>query len=62
MYLCVFVQRQTWCWGCRIHQLLLCRGVGPSPTHNDYPRYDTKQSDGEVAVMLELSGMQSTSL
>ena len=25
------------------------------------PRYDSKQSDGEVAVMLKLWGMQSTS-
>ena len=28
---------------------------------NGYPGYDTKQSDGEVPVMLELCGMQSTS-
>ena len=27
---------------------------------NDFPGYDTKQSDGEVPVMLELQGMQST--
>ena len=27
---------------------------------NEYPGYDTKQSDGEVPVMLELWGMQST--
>ena len=33
-------------WGCRIHQLLLCRGVRP-PT-NECLGYDTKQSDGEV--------------
>ena len=26
---------------------------GP-PTPNEYPAYDTKQSDGEVPVMLEL--------
>ena len=26
----------------------------------NYYRYDTKQSDGEVPVMLELWGMQST--
>ena len=26
----------------------------------DYPRYGTKQSDGEVPVMLELWGMWST--
>ena len=45
-------------WGCRIHQLLLCRGVRPPP--NKCPEYDTKQSDGEVQVMLELWGIQST--
>ena len=33
---------------------------GKTP-HNDYPGYDTKQSDGEVPVMLELWGMKSTS-
>ena len=45
-------------WGCRIHRLLLCRGVRPSP--NERPGYDTKQSDGEVPAMLELWGMRST--
>ena len=30
------------------------------PTPNEYPEYDTKQSDGEVPVMLELWGMWST--
>ena len=39
-------------WGCRIHQLHLCRGVILPP--NECPGYDTKQSDGEVPVMLEL--------
>ena len=29
-------------------------------TPNRYPGYDTKQSDGEVSVMLKLWGMQST--
>ena len=45
-------------WGCRIHRLLLCRGVRPTP--NKCPGYDTKQSDGEVPAMLELWGMRST--
>ena len=45
-------------WGCRIHQLHLCRGIR-HPT-NACPRYDTKQSDGEVLVILELWGMQRT--
>ena len=43
-----------WCpvgWGCRIHRLFLCRGVR---TPNQCPGYDTKQSDGEVTVMLKL--------
>ena len=45
-------------WGCRIHWLLLCRGVRP-PT-NEHPGYDTKQSDGDVPVMLELWGIWNT--
>ena len=44
--------------GCRIHRLHLCRGVRP-PT-NESPGYDTKQSDGEVPVMLGLWEMGST--
>ena len=44
-------------WGCRIHRLLLCRGIRPQ---NECPRYDTKQSDGEAPVILELWGMWST--
>ncbi len=47
-------------WGCRIHQLLLCRGVRPPTTTNECPGYDTEQSDGEVPVMLEFWEMQST--
>ena len=42
----------------RIHRLLLCRGV--RPPRNECPGYDTKQSDGEVPVMLELWGIRST--
>ena len=45
-------------WGCRIHRLQVCRGV--TPPANECPRYDTKQPDGEVPVMLELWGMWST--
>ena len=45
-------------WGCRIHRLLLWREVMPL---NECPRYDTKQSDGEVPVMLKLWGTRSTS-
>ena len=39
-------------WGCREHRLPLCNGVRP-PFHNECSGYDTKQSDGEVPVMLE---------
>ena len=45
-------------WGCRIHWLLLCRGVRSPP--NECPGYDTKQSDGEIPAMLELWGVRST--
>ena len=44
---------------CKINRLLRCWGVRPPP--NECPRYDTKQSHGEVLVMLELWGMRSTS-
>ena len=37
-------------WGCRIHQLHRSR----------VSWYDTKQSDGEAPVMLELCEMQNT--
>ena len=47
-------------WGFWIHKLLLCRGV--RPPSNECPGYDTKQSDDEVSVMLDLWGMQSTPL
>ena len=38
-------------WSYRIHRLHLCRGVR---TPNECPRYDSKQSDGEALVILEL--------
>ena len=44
--------------GCRIHQLLLSRGLRSPPTK--CPGYDSKQSNGEVPVILELWGMWST--
>ena len=46
-----------WIW--RMHRLLLCGGVRSTP--NECPGFDTKQSDGEAPVMLELWGMWSTS-
>ena len=45
-------------WGCRIHWLLLCRGV--RPPLNECPDNDTKHSDGEVPAVLEFWGMRST--
>ena len=44
-------------WGCRIHRLHPSRGLRPL---DECPRYDTKQSDGEVPVMLELWGIRCT--
>ena len=43
---------------CRIQWLHLCRGVRPTP--NECPRNDTKQSDGEVPVMMGLWGIRNT--
>ena len=57
----IFIAQYDLCsvgWGSRIYWLYLCRGVRPPP--NDFPGYDTKQSDGEVPVMLELWRMWST--
>ena len=44
--------------GCIIKRRHLCREV--TPPFNEFLGYDTKQSVGEVLVMLELWGMQST--
>ena len=41
-------------WGCRINRRNLCRRVRRL---NECLEYNTKQSDGEVTVMLELWGM-----
>ena len=46
-------------WSCRINWLRLCWGLRPHP--NEHPRYDIKQSDGVVPVMLELWGMWHSS-
>ena len=46
-------------WGCRIHQLHLCRGI--RLPLNKCLGYDLKQSDGEAPVLLELWGMWGTS-
>ena len=45
-------------WSCRIHRLLLCRGVKHSP--QKCPGYDSKQSEGETPAILELWEMRST--
>ena len=44
-------------WSCRIHWLLLWRGVRPPP--NECHRYDIKSSDGET-LALDIWGMWST--
>ena len=44
-------------WGCRIHRLHLCREVRHLPQRMSW--YDTKQSDDEVPVILELLEIQS---
>ena len=44
-------------WGCRIHRLHFCRGVRPL---NECPGFYTKQSDGEVPVMLGVWVMKNT--
>ena len=47
-------------WGCRIHQLQLCRVVRPHHHHQtSVLDIDIKQSDGKAPVMLELWGMQN---
>ena len=58
----VMLLLQKYClvsWGSRIHRLHLCRGVR-LPKRVSW--YDTKQSDDEVSVILELLGMQCTPL
>ena len=44
-------------WGCKIYRLLFCRAARHP---HECPNYDSKQSDSEAPVMLELWGMQST--
>ena len=44
-------------WGCRIHWLHICRRVR---SRNECSGYDTKQSNGEVRVMLGPGGIRST--
>ena len=44
-------------WGCRIYRRHLCRRVRHPQRMSGY---DTKQSDGEVSVMLDVWGIRST--
>ena len=44
---------------CVINSLPRQLGCRIPPHINECPRYDTRQSDGEVPVMLELWGMRS---
>ena len=44
------------CCGCKIYRLHLCRGVRLT---QKCPRYDTKQSEGEASIILEILGMRS---
>ena len=74
IYMCVYVSVSTFFFslqssqnnaypvdlGCTIHRQHLCRGVNP-PHSNECPGYDTKQSDGDVPVILGLWRMWSTS-
>ena len=46
-------------WDCRIHRLYLCRGVR---LPYECPINDTKQSDSEAPLMLELWEIGSTPL
>ena len=59
--LCTYAKLNCFCpvsWGCRICHMLLSWGVTPPPQRVSW--YDTKQSDNEVLVMLELWVIRST--
>ena len=50
-------------WYCRLGLLntpTASLQKGKTPSHDECPVYDTKQSDSEATVMLLLCGMQST--
>ena len=47
-------------WDYRIFWLLHCGGLS-TPLPNEYPVYDTKQSDGEVPEILEYFSVAITS-
>ena len=57
---CIWLSPKYICpvgWGSRKHRLHLCSQE--IPPHYECPVYDTKQSDGEVPVILDLWGMRS---
>ena len=60
---CYFIGKHTkilpWLLG---HTPIASLQRGKTPSPNECPWYDTKQSDGEVPVMLELWGTRSTPL
>ena len=58
VFLCNKNNLHTVSKGCRIQWLHLCRGLRTPP--HECPSYETKQSDGEVPVIPEFLGMQST--
>ena len=55
IYIYIYIYTHT-----HTHRLLLCSWVRAHP--NECPRYNTKHSDDEVSVILELWGMWSTHL
>ena len=59
IYIYIYIHVSPVDWSNRIHRLQLYREVKVPPL-NKQPGYDIKQSDGEVLVILELEGMQST--
>ena len=67
MYVCVWFTEYGYHWmiaqsaeGVEYTTASLQRGKTPHTHSNECPGYDSKQSDGEVPVMLELWGMWST--
>ena len=47
-------------WSCRIYKQTASLQRSKTPLPNECPAYDTKQSDGELPVMLEIREMRCT--
>ena len=64
IYICKFYPEYVFMYAsqCVKFCLVNCFFAKRYPPPNECPAYDTKQSDGELWVMLELWGMQSTPL